>query len=256
MAKKRETITKKLRFEIFKRDSFTCQYCGASAPQVVLNLDHIVPVAKGGTSDILNLVTSCFDCNSGKRDRELSDTSVVTKQKVQLDELNERREQLEMMVQWRSGLHNLHETEIEIADNEWHTLTKTYHLTEHGQESLRKVIKKFGLPCVLDAMSVATQYFMMNSDGIYTQESVDKGFDKVGGICKMSTLPQWEKDLYHIRNTARKQWSYCNDWALLKQMKELYTNNLASIEEIRGAVLSARNWSMGQQHLDCLRDAE
>lgn len=66
---KRQPISKALRFEVFKRDKFTCQYCGRSAPDVNLQIDHIHPVAKGGDNDILNLITSCADCNSGKRDR-------------------------------------------------------------------------------------------------------------------------------------------------------------------------------------------
>ena len=37
---KRKSISKKARFEVFKRDSFTCQYCGRTAPDVVLHLDH------------------------------------------------------------------------------------------------------------------------------------------------------------------------------------------------------------------------
>lgn len=43
---KRKSLSKKTRFEVFKRDSFTCQYCGRSAPEVVLQVDHIKPVAK------------------------------------------------------------------------------------------------------------------------------------------------------------------------------------------------------------------
>lgn len=88
---KRIAISKKTRFEVFKRDSFTCQYCGASAPDVVLECDHISPVSGGGGNDILNLITSCQACNSGKGARELSDRSAIAKQKAQLDELNERR---------------------------------------------------------------------------------------------------------------------------------------------------------------------
>ena len=45
---KRKSITKSVRFEVFKRDGFKCQYCGASAPDVILEVDHIVPVAEGG----------------------------------------------------------------------------------------------------------------------------------------------------------------------------------------------------------------
>jgi 5-methylcytosine-specific restriction endonuclease McrA len=43
---KRKSISKKIRFEVFKRDSFTCQYCGSKSPDVTLVIDHIMPVAK------------------------------------------------------------------------------------------------------------------------------------------------------------------------------------------------------------------
>lgn len=65
-------ISKKLRFEVFKRDSFTCQYCGNNPPKVVLEVDHVWPLSKGGSDDIHNLVTSCFDCNRGKSATELN----------------------------------------------------------------------------------------------------------------------------------------------------------------------------------------
>ena len=97
----RKSLSKKTRFEVFKRDSFTCQYCGKSAPTVLLEIDHIKPVSKNGDDDITNLITSCFDCNRGKSDRELSDDAVILKRKNQLDELQERREQIEMMMDWR-----------------------------------------------------------------------------------------------------------------------------------------------------------
>ena len=79
----RKTLSKKIRFEVFKRDKFTCQYCGRMAPDVVLEVDHIKPISKGGTNDILNLVTSCKDCNRGKSNIKLSDDSVVKKQQMQ-----------------------------------------------------------------------------------------------------------------------------------------------------------------------------
>lgn len=64
-------IGKSLRFEIFARDGFICQYCGQRPPDVVLELDHIHPRSKGGDDDPLNLITSCWDCNRGKRDKVL-----------------------------------------------------------------------------------------------------------------------------------------------------------------------------------------
>lgn len=59
-------VSKRLRHEIFRRDNHTCQSCGAKAPDVKLEPDHVIPVALGGSDDPSNLQTLCEDCNGGK----------------------------------------------------------------------------------------------------------------------------------------------------------------------------------------------
>lgn len=59
-------VSKRLRYEILRRDNYACRYCGASAPDVPLRVDHVTPVALGGTDTPDNLVTACEPCNSGK----------------------------------------------------------------------------------------------------------------------------------------------------------------------------------------------
>lgn len=63
------TIALSVRFDILERDSFTCRFCGKRAPETELEVDHVMPRAKGGSDDTSNLVTACRDCNRGKRDR-------------------------------------------------------------------------------------------------------------------------------------------------------------------------------------------
>lgn len=70
MATQRVMLPQSIRFSVFRRDRFTCRYCGRSAPAVVLHVEHVRPVAKGGTDDMENLVTSCADCNGGKGAQE------------------------------------------------------------------------------------------------------------------------------------------------------------------------------------------
>ena len=60
----RKTLSKKLRFDVFKRDGFKCQYCGITPEKEILQVDHIIPVAEGGENDIDNLITSCPNCNN------------------------------------------------------------------------------------------------------------------------------------------------------------------------------------------------
>lgn len=59
-------LSYKVRFAVFSRDGFTCQYCGQRAPSVKLNVDHRMPRSRGGSDDMSNLITACFACNSGK----------------------------------------------------------------------------------------------------------------------------------------------------------------------------------------------
>jgi len=62
-----------LRFRVLRRDKFTCQYCGRSAPKVELHVDHKVPFANGGSDKLSNLVTACAECNLGKSDSPAED---------------------------------------------------------------------------------------------------------------------------------------------------------------------------------------
>lgn len=71
----RKSTGKRLRFDVFERDSYTCRYCGAQPPAVVLVVDHVVPVAADGETTADNLVTACEPCNQGKSDRILGAVS-------------------------------------------------------------------------------------------------------------------------------------------------------------------------------------
>ncbi len=62
---------------VFARDGGRCQYCGAAAESI----DHVVPRAKGGTHTWENVVAACRPCNTAKRDRLLSETSMVLRRR-------------------------------------------------------------------------------------------------------------------------------------------------------------------------------
>lgn len=59
-------VSKSLRYQILRRDNHACRYCGATAPDATLRIDHVVAVTLGGSDDPSNLVTACFDCNASK----------------------------------------------------------------------------------------------------------------------------------------------------------------------------------------------
>ena len=66
MSLRRKHLSKTLRFEVLKRDGFTCQYCGAKPEESALTVDHIKPIDQGGRDEASNLVTACAACNRGK----------------------------------------------------------------------------------------------------------------------------------------------------------------------------------------------
>lgn len=78
----RKQIGKKLRFDVFKRDGFICQYCGEHPPSVILHVDHIHAVVDGGTNDVDNLITACEGCNLGKGATPLSNIPESLKDKA------------------------------------------------------------------------------------------------------------------------------------------------------------------------------
>ena len=148
----RKNLSKKLRFEVYKRDNFTCQYCGRKAPDVILNIDHIVPVSKGGTNEILNLITSCFDCNNGKSNIPLSEESVLNKQRIQLEQLQERREQIEMMFEWKKSLDHLGDFTTDLLVEYVESKISPYTLNESGQRTLSVLLKKHDINEIFDAI--------------------------------------------------------------------------------------------------------
>ncbi|HMN12792.1 MAG TPA: HNH endonuclease [Bellilinea sp.] len=241
----RKSISKRVRFEIFKRDSFTCQYCGKAAPNVLLEIDHIQPVSKGGDNEIGNLITSCKDCNAGKSDRELSDDTAVKKQKAQLDDLQERRNQLEMMLDWQRSLASLEDEQIDAACELFADLVPGYSVNDSGRKTIKKLIKAHEIGEVLECIRIsASQYIETDEGGKIVSSSVQKTFDYIGKIAnsrrRIAKKP-YLRDLYYIRGIVRKR-MYCNDWEALSLLEKAYLNGVET-DELKDIAITARNWT-------------
>jgi hypothetical protein len=86
------SVGKRLRFEVLKRDGFRCHYCGATPVGALLQVDHVIPRAEGGTDDPANLITACTPCNSGKSSVSLDESRLPAGPDA--DSLRERSEQV------------------------------------------------------------------------------------------------------------------------------------------------------------------
>lgn len=67
----------RVRFLILERDNFRCVFCGTSATESRLEVDHLVPVSRGGGDESANLAASCIDCNAAKSNMMLSDEALA-----------------------------------------------------------------------------------------------------------------------------------------------------------------------------------
>jgi hypothetical protein len=235
----RKSISKKVRFEVFKRDNFTCQYCGRMAPDVVLEVDHINAVANGGTNDIMNLVTSCFDCNRGKGKRKLSEKSELKKQQEQLKQLSEKREQLKMMLDWKNELLKFTDEQAKEFKDHYSLLTDT-QVTEYGMEKVKKWIKQFGLVEIIECAEISvSQYFEKEN-----KASWEKTFSYIPRIAmvrkRQKDNPVVGKQNY-IKGILRNRISYVNENTLREMLRKIQTEEEA--EDVIDMALSCRNWT-------------
>jgi hypothetical protein len=65
----RASIAFPTKARVARRDNYTCQSCGATLKDDQIEFDHVIPVAKGGSSEEHNLRVTCFDCNRRKSSR-------------------------------------------------------------------------------------------------------------------------------------------------------------------------------------------
>lgn len=200
----RQPIPKTMRFEVFKRDSFTCQYCGAKSPEVVLHCDHIKPVAEGGATELLNLVTACNTCNLGKGAIQLDDMSAIERQRRQIEELNERRLQLEMMLQWRDELAKHQVDEVEVVSNALGKRSK-YIPSDLGEKKLRRWIKRYGLSEILASMDEVFDRHLTDD----SQPTWNFAFNKIPAVASLRAQERVDphiRKLLYVQAILRNRW--------------------------------------------------
>ena len=240
----RKAIPRTIRFEIFKRDSFACQYCGVAAPDALLVIDHIKPVAEGGSNDITNLITACQPCNAGKGARELDDDSVVARQKRQLDDLNERRNQLEMMMEWREGLLSIEGDKLKIIEKAIGSKSQ-FVPNDVGKREIAKWLKKYELAEILDAIDTSyLQYLEFEGDEV-TSESWNKAFNAVPGVIRVTRSSRekpYLRDMFYIRGILRKRLSYVNERMVLGLIENAIVAD-ANIESLKRLATRVSSWT-------------
>ena len=236
---KRIPLPKSQRFEVFKRDLFTCQYCGRKAPDVILEVDHIKPVSKGGDDSIENLVTACWDCNRGKGAKKLSDLSEVEKSRKQLEEIQARKNMIDMIFEWKESLHNQYDDSVERINGIFEGKTG-YIFTASFSAKVKTSVKKFGLDIMLDALYIAIDRYY---DG--TKEGADKALLMFLGIA--TNLYDTENNpikasINHIKSLLKRNCRNFNEKTFYIKFPKWY--NLNDKEEFMRLAMKATSLDM------------
>lgn len=214
---KRRSLSKRLRFEVFKRDAFKCQYCGAAAPDVLLTIDHVKPVKGGGDDSLLNLITACAACNGGKAAVPLSDASAVMKQRKELASLAERREQLRMLVEWRDSLATLDDEKVAILEARINERLRPWNqrINETGRGTIRGWIRRFGFESSLHGIAQAT-------DVSSAQALLGQMAQFSAAAAKVAREPEL-RDYWRIRALLRARcFGYGPEWRPIEQMRRAF----------------------------------
>jgi hypothetical protein len=152
-------LSKRLRFEVFKRDHFTCQYCGKRPPDAVLEVDHVVPKCEGGPDTAENLTTACYACNRGKAGVSLGNVAPALDELEVLagvQEMMERKINLERSIAVTSAKREAEQKALDAALEWWEDDIGDPEMVD--VTSMRRFIDRMGLDGVESAIT-ATAVF-------------------------------------------------------------------------------------------------
>jgi hypothetical protein len=199
-----------VRFDVFKRDSFTCSYCGRIPPTVTLEVDHLIPCAEGGTDDPENLVTACWDCNRGKGATPLDrEPSAIPDLKERTELVREREAQLRAYHEAKREEAERRDAQVSVVWNHWFKVWDAETLARYytpWESTLRKYVDLIGPDEVMHAMDITRQKFS------YVSTNAVRYF--VGVL----------KGRLAAAEGREKQCTICGDWLRLEPGQDITGN--------------------------------
>lgn len=158
MTTKRVSLSKRTRFEIFKRDGFRCAYCGADPTQRALHVDHVIPLAEGGTDDDANLITSCADCNLGKSAVPLEERR-FDKRELDAEAAQEHAEQIKAYLSAQRELVDAREMALDEIEAYWCEQFDSKNMVPTQLRGhARRAIADLGIEATLEAIAITASY--------------------------------------------------------------------------------------------------
>jgi hypothetical protein len=149
------SVSTRTRFEVFKRDGFTCRYCGRKSPEVILEVDHISPVCVGGSNDPINLTTSCWECNRGKAGVSLSEVMTGEDPHDKAILILEQERQLAEYNAVVTRQRERQDADLQLLVDHWCSITYKKYVNESDLRFLKYCVRVCPVQQVLCFMDVA-----------------------------------------------------------------------------------------------------
>ncbi len=160
-------VSKRLRFEVLKRDGYACRYCHATDNP--LTIDHVVPVALGGTDEPDNLVAACRDCNAGKSSTPSDAETVASVAEDAVRWAKAMQEATRQDEARRQQEYELDDKIAEILDERWH-----WWVPENWAQSVRAWL----------AAGLTLEDFAYAVEVASDKRGIDSRFRYLMGVCK------------------------------------------------------------------------
>lgn len=159
------------RFKVLMRDNFKCRYCGKCGDEKILEVDHILPRSRGGSNVLDNLVTACFECNRGKRDKLILETTAL---EVEIGELAKKAaEAYAKKKQEDDSVRVFINYFLENAPHE-------HQLNGYELRMFKEMVKRFEPSLILKAVDIAIEKYIPQTA---TDRDYYLAIKKIGGIC-------------------------------------------------------------------------
>jgi len=183
-------VSQETQYNIFRRDGFACRRCKKKVPSVVLYVGYETPPEDGGTDDVDNLITLCYDCSGGHP----------------LEMLSERRKQLEMMLQWQRTLKDFKEDMNGIViDYVNGKIGPGRSLNNKGKKDVISALKISNIDIVLNTIDdVFDKYVEYDDNDNIDPDSINKFVMSIGSHLFVNSQPPVERQLYLMRGAYRK----------------------------------------------------
>jgi hypothetical protein len=242
---KRKPISNSIRFEVFKRDCFSCQYCGRKAPDVLLHVDHIHPVCEGGDNNIVNLITACVECNSGKRGKRLDDTDKIQKQYAGALDAGAKAKQIRMVAKARRDLVRAQQEAVEVACSVWQGLICA-ELYSSEVKKITACVNKYPLEMVIQGIEYT---YRRNVDKQFGSRR--DGMNWLIPAIMFLMKPEHERECARIKGLVRRKFgvNLVGDWTdyLCVIIKadydiEAYIDGASSFDEFSADMGKVRGW--------------